>query len=96
MPALKYLMQLEMGQLIVEFQPHIIGYPSIKPYLFLYCAGGMTAIEKITWIHYGGGQDLWDKLYSQFEVKSILSVILEYRWEVGLEMKLNQQMTLKE
>ena len=35
--------------------------------------GGMTAIEKFTWITYGGGQDLWDKLYSQFQVKSILS-----------------------
>ena len=35
--------------------------------------GGMTGIEKFTWITYGGGQQLWDKLYSEFGVKSILS-----------------------
>ena len=31
---LKYLMQLEMEQLIVEFQLRIIGYLNIKPFLF--------------------------------------------------------------
>ncbi|MEC8099784.1 MAG: TRAP transporter substrate-binding protein [Pseudomonadota bacterium] len=35
--------------------------------------GGMTAIEKFAWITYGGGQELWDKLYSQYGVKSLLS-----------------------
>ena len=35
--------------------------------------GGMTAIEKFAWVTYGGGQILWDKLYSQFGVKSILA-----------------------
>ena len=35
--------------------------------------GGMTAIEKFAWITYGGGQELWDKLYYQYGVKSLLS-----------------------
>ena len=56
----------------------------------------MTAIEKFTWIAYGGGQDLWDKLYSQFQVKSILSSNTGVQMGGGLETKLNQQMTLKE
>ena len=34
---------------------------------------GMTAIEKFAWVTYGGGQVLWDKLYSQFGLKSLLS-----------------------
>ena len=34
---------------------------------------GMTAIEKFAWVTYGGGQQLWDKLYSKFGVKSLLS-----------------------
>ena len=33
----------------------------------------MTAIEKFAWITYGGGQDLWDKLYFEFGLKSLLS-----------------------
>ena len=34
--------------------------------------GGMTGIEKFSWINFGGGQELWDKLYSQFNLKGIL------------------------
>ena len=34
--------------------------------------GGMTGIEKFTWIKYGGGQSLWDELYSEFGVKALL------------------------
>ena len=34
--------------------------------------GGMTGIEKYSWIKYGGGQELWDELYSGFGVKSYL------------------------
>ena len=35
--------------------------------------GGMTAVEKFSWINYGGGQVLWDKLYAEFGLKSLLS-----------------------
>ena len=34
--------------------------------------GGMTGIEKFSWVNFGGGQELWDKLYSQFNLKGIL------------------------
>ena len=32
----------------------------------------MTGIEKFSWINFGGGQELWDKQYSQFNLKGIL------------------------
>ena len=32
----------------------------------------MTGLEKFSWINYGGGQELWDELYSNFGVKAIL------------------------
>lgn len=31
--------------------------------------GGMTAQEKNAWIYFGGGQQLWDELYAEFNVK---------------------------
>ncbi len=34
--------------------------------------GGMTAIEKFSWVKYGGGQILWDNLYSNFNLKALL------------------------
>ncbi len=34
--------------------------------------GGMTGLEKYSWINYGGGQKLWDNLYSKFGVKALL------------------------
>ncbi len=34
--------------------------------------GGMTGIEKYSWIKFGGGQELWDELYSNFNLKAIL------------------------
>ena len=34
--------------------------------------GGMTAIEKYSWINYGGGQQLWDELYANFGLKALL------------------------
>ena len=34
--------------------------------------GGMTGIEKFSWIKYGGGQELWDELYSNFGLKALL------------------------
>jgi TRAP-type mannitol/chloroaromatic compound transport system substrate-binding protein len=33
---------------------------------------GFTANELFAWIHYGGGQELWDALVSQFNIKSLL------------------------
>jgi TRAP-type mannitol/chloroaromatic compound transport system substrate-binding protein len=33
---------------------------------------GFTADELFAWIHYGGGQELWDALSGQFNVKSLL------------------------
>ena len=34
--------------------------------------GGLTAQEHDAWIHYGGGQELWDELYSEFNLKGFL------------------------
>jgi TRAP-type mannitol/chloroaromatic compound transport system substrate-binding protein len=33
---------------------------------------GFTADELFAWVHYGGGQELWDELSGQFNVKSLL------------------------
>lgn len=33
---------------------------------------GMTADELATWIHFDGGQELWDELYARFNAKPIL------------------------
>ena len=33
---------------------------------------GMTADEQYAWIHYGGGQQLWDKLHSNFGMKPFI------------------------
>ncbi len=35
--------------------------------------GGLTAQEHNAWINYGGGQELWDKLYSKFGLKSFMA-----------------------
>ena len=35
--------------------------------------GGMTAVEKFSWITHGGGQKLWDELYLEFGLKGLLS-----------------------
>ena len=35
--------------------------------------GGLTAQEHDAWIHYGGGQELWDELYSEFNLKGFLA-----------------------
>ena len=34
--------------------------------------GGLTAQEHDAWIHYGGGQELWDELYAEFNLKGFL------------------------
>jgi TRAP-type mannitol/chloroaromatic compound transport system substrate-binding protein len=33
---------------------------------------GFTADEMFSWVHYGGGQELWDALAARFNVKSLL------------------------
>src|SRR5262245_57832232 len=33
---------------------------------------GFTAIELIAWVQYGGGQELWDELSGQFNIKPLL------------------------
>jgi TRAP-type mannitol/chloroaromatic compound transport system substrate-binding protein len=33
---------------------------------------GLTADELFAWVQYGGGQELWDVLSGQFNVKSLL------------------------
>ena len=34
--------------------------------------GGLTAQEHDAWIHYGGGQELWDELYADYNLKGFL------------------------
>jgi TRAP-type mannitol/chloroaromatic compound transport system substrate-binding protein len=34
---------------------------------------GLTADELFAWIHYGGGQELWDELYGQFNLKPFVA-----------------------
>src|SRR4029450_4032795 len=34
---------------------------------------GFTADEMAAWVHYGGGQELWDELSASFGVKGLLS-----------------------
>ena len=40
-----------------------------------FCAvpGGLTQQEHMAWIHYGGGQALWDELYADFGLKGFLA-----------------------
>jgi TRAP-type mannitol/chloroaromatic compound transport system substrate-binding protein len=33
---------------------------------------GFTAVEQFAWVQYGGGQELWDALSAQFNIKSLL------------------------
>lgn len=33
---------------------------------------GLTAIETMQWLNYGGGQELWDELSGKFNIKSLL------------------------
>ena len=33
---------------------------------------GFTAEEMFSWVHFGGGQELWDALSAQFGIKSLL------------------------
>ena len=48
--------------------------PSKSPALYFFSAIplGFTANELIAWIQYGGGQELWDALSGQFNIKALL------------------------
>lgn len=35
--------------------------------------GGLTAQEHNAWVYWGGGQELWDELYAEFGLKSVLA-----------------------
>ena len=51
------------------------GYFEKKSPAFNFFAGipfGFTADELFAWVQYGGGQELWDALSGQFNVKSLL------------------------
>jgi TRAP-type mannitol/chloroaromatic compound transport system substrate-binding protein len=34
---------------------------------------GLTADELFAWVHYGGGQELWDEAYGRFDIKPLLA-----------------------
>lgn len=56
------------------FHSHI-GYFEGKSPAFHFYSGlpfGLTANELFAWVHYGGGQELWDALGAQFDVKPLL------------------------
>lgn len=40
--------------------------------LFAAVPFGLTADELFAWVHYGGGQELWDDLSGQFNIKALL------------------------
>src|SRR5260370_36249335 len=51
------------------------GYFEAKSPAFHFFAAkpfGLNADDLFAWIHYGGGQELWDALSGQFNVKSLL------------------------
>ena len=35
--------------------------------------GGLTPLEQIAWIRYGGGQELWDELYASYGLKAFIA-----------------------
>jgi len=52
------------------------GYFEDKSLAFNFYSGvpfGFTADEQFAWVHYGGGQQLWDELSGQFNIKPFLS-----------------------
>ena len=52
------------------------GYFEKKSPALHFCSAmpfGFTASELFAWIHYGGGQELWDALSGQFNVKALLA-----------------------
>jgi TRAP-type mannitol/chloroaromatic compound transport system substrate-binding protein len=49
---------------------------------------GFTADELFAWVQYGGGQELWDTLSGQFNVKSLLCTNTVARWVAGSPARL--------
>ena len=50
-------------------------------HFFSAIAFGFTANELFAWVRYGGGQELWDALSAQFNIKSLL--VLQHRLPDG-------------
>ena len=73
MPAFEIFDAIRNGTIDCGVSAPITGFQNIKLFLFCTVPGGMTKIEKFAWITHGGGQELWDKLYYQYGVKSLLS-----------------------
>jgi len=48
---------------------------------------GFTADEMAAWIHFGGGQALWDELSAKFNIKPLLSTNTARRWAAGSQRK---------
>ena len=49
----------------------IAKHPAIP--FFTTLPGGLTAHEHAAWLNFGGGQELWDELYSTFNLKGFLA-----------------------
>lgn len=51
-------------------------FGSKSPALYFFCAVpyGMTADEVTSWIHFGGGQALWDEVGAQFNIKPLMAL----------------------
>ena len=49
----------------------IAKHPAIP--FFTTLPGGLTAQEHAAWLNFGGGQELWDELYSTFNLKGFLA-----------------------
>ncbi len=49
-------------------------FEKVSPALNFYCGVpfGFTANELFAWVHHGGGQELWDALAGQFNIKPLL------------------------
>src|SRR5262245_56620050 len=79
-PAGKLLRPFEtldaVGAGIVEMYQTYEGYFEKKSqalHFFTALPFGLTPTELFAWVQYGGGQELWDDLNSQFNVKSLLA-----------------------
>ena len=49
------------------------GNKSLASAFFSAVPFGFTADELFAWVHYGGGQELWDELYGKFDIKPFLA-----------------------
>ena len=66
-------MRWETALPICIIRPSITGKRSSPAFSFFAAVPfGFTANELFAWVHYGGGQELWDALSGQFNVKPFL------------------------